>query len=71
MSNREDFSLDDSLASDDDDADADADRFIVVPDKRPKPGRKASQAAWSRIEDVLADKRLQQELSDYLDGDDS
>jgi len=69
MSNREEFSLDDSFAADGDDDDAD--KFIVVPDKRPKPGRKPPQAAWSRLEDVLAEKRLKQELSDYLDGDEA
>lgn len=67
MSNREEFSLEDEYATDD----VDSDKFIVVPEKK-KPGRSRSpQAAWSRVEDVLAERRLKRELTDYLDADEA
>jgi hypothetical protein len=63
MSQREEFSLDDSY---DADGEEDLDKFIVAGERRPKPGRKTPQAAWSRVEDVLAERRLARELdSDY------
>ncbi len=68
MSNREEFSLDDEFESEGED---DSDRFIVIPDGKKKTGRKVSQAAWSKLEDVLAERRLKRELSDYLDADDA
>ena len=69
MSNRDEFSLEDDFESD---AEDDSDRFIVIPDgKKKMAGRKPSQAAWSRLEDVLAERRLKRELSDYLDADDA
>ncbi|KPJ82260.1 MAG: hypothetical protein AMJ58_01800 [Gammaproteobacteria bacterium SG8_30] len=69
MSNRDEFSLDDEFGRDGED---DSDRFIVIPDgKKKMAGRKPSQAAWSRLEDVLAERRLKRELSDYLDADDA
>jgi hypothetical protein len=61
MSEREDFNLDDDF---DADGGEDLDKFIVVGDRRPKPGRKGPQAAWSRVEDVLAERRLARELDD-------
>ena len=69
MSNRDEFSLDDEFERDGED---DSDRFIVIPDgKKKMAGRKPSQAAWSRLEDVLAERRLKRELNDYLDSDDA
>jgi len=68
MSNRDEFSLDDEFESE---GEEDSDRFIVIPDGKKKAGRKPSQAAWSRLEDVLAERRLRRELSDYLDADDA
>jgi hypothetical protein len=63
MSQREEFSLDDSY---DADGEEDLDKFIVAGERRPKAGRKTPQAAWSRVEDVLAERRLARELdSDY------
>jgi len=61
MSERDEFNLDDDFDSD---GEEDLDRIIVVGDRRPKPGRKGPQAAWSRVEDVLADRRLARELHD-------
>ena len=66
MSERDEFSLDDDFAAE---GEEDLDKFIVVGDRRPKPGRKVPQAAWSRVEDVLAERRLQRELKDEYDID--
>jgi hypothetical protein len=62
MSQREEFSLDDNY---DADGEEDLDKFVVVGERRPKTGRKTPQAAWSRVEDVLAERRLARELDDY------
>lgn len=64
MSETDEFSLDDDFSAEVED---DLDKLIVVPNKRPKPGRKAAQAAWSRLEDALAERRLKRELNDYTD----
>jgi len=68
MSERDEFSLDDDFAAD---GEEDLDKFIVVGDRRPKPGRKSPQAAWSKVEDVMADRRLERELKDYYDLDEA
>jgi hypothetical protein len=68
MSERAEFSLDDDFQSENDE---DVDKFIVVGDRRPKPGRKGPQAAWSRVEDVLAERRLARELQDDYDVDEA
>jgi hypothetical protein len=44
----------------------DYDRFIDRGDRR-KPTVKRGKAAWSKLEDVLAEKRLQKELKDVYD----
>jgi hypothetical protein len=44
----------------------DYDRFIERVDRR-KPVVKRGKAAWSKLEDVLAEKRLQKELKDFFD----
>lgn len=66
MSERGEFTLDDDFAAD---GEEDLDKFIVVGDRRPKPGRKVPQAAWSKVEDVLAERRLERELKDDYDFD--
>jgi len=68
MSERDEFSLDDDFAAE---GEEDLDKFIVVGDRRPKPGRKSPQAAWSKVEDVMADRRLERELKDYYDLDEA
>ncbi|HSF79381.1 MAG TPA: hypothetical protein VLA38_12255 [Steroidobacteraceae bacterium] len=68
MSEREEFSLDDDFDSD---GEEDLDKLIVVGDRRPKPGRKSPQAAWSKLEDVLAERRLARELKDDYDVDEA
>jgi hypothetical protein len=65
MSERDEFSLDDDFSADNEE---DLDKFIVVGDrKKPKPGWTSPQAAWSRLEDVLAERRLARELKDDYD----
>ncbi len=66
MSERDDFDTDDDFADDDDE---DVDKFIAAGGRRPKAGRKVPQAAWSRVEDVLAERRLQRELENEYDID--
>jgi hypothetical protein len=69
MSEREDFNLDDDF---DTAGEEDLDRFIVTGDRRAKTtGRKTPKAAWSRVEDVLADRRLARELQDDFDLDEA
>ncbi len=61
MSESDAFNLDDDFDTDGED---NLDKFIVAGDRRPKPGRRGPQAAWSRVEDVLAERRLARELDD-------
>ncbi len=44
----------------------DYDRFIDRVDRR-KQAVKRGKAAWSKLEDVLAEKRLQKQLKDVFD----
>jgi hypothetical protein len=45
----------------------DYDRFIDRGDRRKTTTVKRGKAAWSKLEDVLAEKRLQKELKDSYD----
>ncbi len=45
----------------------DYDRFIDRGDRRKTAAVKRGKAAWSKLEDVLAEKRLQKELKDSYD----
>lgn len=62
MSAREEFSLEDEYESG---SEEDLDKLLVGVERRPKPGRRTQQAAWSRVEDVLEERRLKRELSDF------
>ena len=44
----------------------DYDRFIDRVDRRKQAAVKRGKAAWSKLEDVLAEKRLQKELKDVF-----
>jgi hypothetical protein len=70
--NEESFDLEDEFLGESAEQDnGDLDRLIVV-ERRPKgPKRPAQQSAWSRVEDVLAEKRLQRELEEFLDADET
>jgi hypothetical protein len=69
MSERDDehFELDDEFLADAEAEDSDYDRIIDRVDrKKPQPGKKG-KAAWSKLEDVLAERRLKRELEDFDD----
>lgn len=64
------FELDDELLSEaaSNDSGEDYDRFLDRVDRRskPQPGKRG-KAAWSKVEEVLAEKRLAKDLRDYDD----
>ena len=62
--NEEGFDLDDEFVAGAEEEDYD--RFIDREDRR-KQAVKRGKAAWSKLEDVLAEKRLQKELKDVFD----
>jgi hypothetical protein len=64
MSAREEFSLEDEYESG---GEEDLDKLLGGVERRPKPGKRTQQAAWSRVEDALEERRLKRELSDFLD----
>ena len=61
------FDLDDDFVAESDEAQG-YEKFIE-PGRRPRPSASAAakkgKAAWSKLEDVLADRRLQKELKDF------
>lgn len=60
------FDLDDEFVADSDE-DQNYDRFIET-GRRARAGAaavKKGKAAWSKLEDVLAERRLQRELRDF------
>jgi hypothetical protein len=60
------FDLDDEFVAGAEDDDYD--RFIDRVDRRKQAAAvKRGKAAWSKLEDVLAEKRLQKELKDVYD----
>ena len=59
------FDLDDDFVAESNEEEQTFDRFI---DRRPRPDKSAAKkgkAAWSKLEDVLAERRLQKELKDF------
>ncbi|MEX1993537.1 MAG: hypothetical protein WD929_02655 [Steroidobacteraceae bacterium] len=70
--NEESFDLEDEfLGESSTEQDGDLDRLIVV-ERRPKgPRRPVTQSAWSKVEDVLAEKRLLRELAEFNDVDEA
>jgi hypothetical protein len=62
----ESFDLDDEFAGESDSGgDRDLDRFMDRVNKKVKPAAKRGKAAWSQLEDVLADRRLKRQLDDF------
>jgi hypothetical protein len=47
----------------------DLDKFLDRVNPRVKPGKKG-KAAWSKLEDALAERRLARELQDIFEDDD-
>ena len=60
------FDLDDDFVAESNEEEQHFDRFI---DRRARPDKsdaaKKGKAAWSKLEDVLAERRLQKELKDF------
>jgi hypothetical protein len=60
------FDLDDDFVAETNEEEQHFDRFI---DRRARPDKsgaaKKGKAAWSKLEDVLAERRLQKELNDF------
>lgn len=69
--NDDSFDLEDEFLGESSEQDGDLERLIVV-ERRPKgPRRPAQQSAWSRVEDVLAERRLKRELDEFIDADEA
>jgi hypothetical protein len=65
MERDEHFELDEEFLADADSDEPDYDRLIDRVDrKKVQPGKKG-KAAWSKLEDVLAERRLKRELEDF------
>jgi hypothetical protein len=64
----ESFDLDEEFLNSTDD-NTDYDRLLDRVDRRtrPKPGDKRGKAAWSRLEEVLADRKLEKDLKDIFE----
>lgn len=62
------FDIDDDFVAESDE-DQNFDRFIDKVDRRARPSStkdvKKGKAAWSKLEDVLAERRLKKELTDF------
>jgi deoxyribodipyrimidine photolyase len=73
MSEREDehFDIDDEFLGDAEES-HDFDPIIERPERRPKAAaaaKRGTKAAWSRVEDVLAERQLEKELRDIFEED--
>ena len=70
MAERDDehFDIDDDFVAESDE-DQNFDRFIDNRRARPSAAKdtKKGKAAWSKLEDVLAERRLKKELNDFED----
>jgi len=66
------FDLDEEFLNSPPEDGTDYDRMLDRVDKRVRtqPGVKRGKAAWSRLEEVLADKKLEKDLKDLQDFDD-
>ena len=64
----ENFDLDDEFLSTSPPEDGtDYDRMLDRVDKRARNQGKRGKAAWSRLEEVLADRKLEKDLQDFDD----
>jgi ferritin len=62
------FDLDDDFLADQQEDSNDYDRLLDRVDKRTRDKtKKVGKAAWSKLEEVLAERRLQRDLADYDD----
>jgi hypothetical protein len=61
------FDIDDEFLSTPVEDGTDYDRLLDRVDKRARTQGKRGKAAWSRLEEVLADKKLEKDLRDIFD----
>lgn len=61
------FDIDDEFLSTPAEDGTDYDRLLDRVDKRVRTQGKRGKAAWSRLEEVLADKKLEKDLRDIFD----
>ena len=62
------FELDEEFLADAEAEEPDYDRLIDRVDrKKPQAGSKKGKAAWSKLEDVLAERKLKKALEDFED----
>ena len=62
----ENFDLDDEVLAPPEDG-TDYDRILDRVDKRARNQGKRGKAAWSKLEEVLADRKLEKDLKDIYD----
>jgi hypothetical protein len=61
------FDLDEEFLNSPPEDGTDYDRMLDRVDKRVRTQGKRGKAAWSRLEEVLADKKLEKDLQDFED----
>ena len=61
------FDLDEEFLNSPPEDGTDYDRLLDRVDKRERTQGKRAKAAWSRLEEVLADKKLEKDLQDFDD----
>jgi hypothetical protein len=69
MSEREseNFDLDEEFVAESEESTDDYDKLLARVDKRVRNQGKRGKAAWSRLEEVLADRKLEKDLRDIFD----
>jgi hypothetical protein len=69
MSEREgeSFDLDEEFVAESEESTDDYDKLLARVDKRVRNQGKRGKAAWSRLEEVLADRKLEKDLKDIFD----
>lgn len=63
----ENFDLDDEFLNNAPEDGTDYDRILDRVDKRVRTQGKKGKAAWSKLEEVLADRKLEKDLRDIFD----
>jgi hypothetical protein len=65
----ENFDLDDEFLNNAPEDGTDYDRILDRVDKRVRTQGKRGKAAWSKLEEVLADRKLEKDLRDIFDAE--
>jgi hypothetical protein len=65
--NDEHFELDEEFLADAEAEEPEFDPLVERVDRKKAPPGKKGKAAWSKLEDVLAERRLQKALKDFED----